>query len=103
MPINPDDKEAKVKEYVKRVLRDAGAYYFMPATGGFGKSGVPDFVGCHMGIFFGVECKSPSRATQVSALQLREGKKIMEAKGHWFVVTNEETLALFKLWLDERI
>jgi len=35
-----------------------GAYYFYPATGGYGKSGVPDIVGCYAGLFFGIECKA---------------------------------------------
>ena len=50
--------EAKVKKAVKKMLDDRGAYYFMPATGGYGRSGVPDIVGCHKGIFFGIECKA---------------------------------------------
>ena len=49
--------EAKVKKAVKKMLDDRGAYYFMPATGGYGRSGVPDIVGCHKGIFFGSSAK----------------------------------------------
>ena len=36
--------EAKVKKKVAAVLKEFGAYYFYPATGGYGKSGVPDIV-----------------------------------------------------------
>ena len=36
--------EAKVKEKVKKALKNMGAYYAMPATGGYGSSGVPDFL-----------------------------------------------------------
>ena len=38
--------EAKVKRVVTKHLKSVGAYYFFPATGGYGKSGVPDIVGC---------------------------------------------------------
>jgi len=27
-------------------------------TGGYGKSGVPDIIGCHEGKFVGIECKA---------------------------------------------
>ncbi len=38
--------EKKVKDKVKKMLVEVGAYYFMPATGGYGRSGVPDLVAC---------------------------------------------------------
>ncbi len=34
--------EAKVKKKVSIVLKNLGAYYFYPVTGGYGTSGVPD-------------------------------------------------------------
>jgi len=50
--------EAKVKKKVSIVLKNLGAYYFYPVTGGYGTSGVPDIVGCYRGSFFGIECKA---------------------------------------------
>jgi len=50
--------EAKVKKVVTQQLRVLGAYYFYPVTGGYGRSGVPDIVGCYKGRFFGIECKA---------------------------------------------
>jgi|TARA_R110002124_G_scaffold86589_1_gene223799 hypothetical protein len=50
--------EGKVKKKVAKHLDDLGCYYFYPATGGYGKSGVPDIVGCYKGKFFGLECKA---------------------------------------------
>ena len=41
--------EAKVKKVVVKHLKQMEAYYFFPATGGYGKSGVPDIVGCYKG------------------------------------------------------
>ena len=38
--------EGKVKKKIVAYLKEIGAYYFFPATGGYGKSGVPDIVGC---------------------------------------------------------
>jgi len=50
--------EAKVKKVVASQLRSLKAYYFYPVTGGYGKSGVPDIIGCYRGKFFGIECKA---------------------------------------------
>ena len=66
--------EAKVKKAVKKMLDDRGAYYFMPATGGYGRSGVPDIVACFNSIFIGIECKSGSN--KPTALQEAELRKI---------------------------
>ena len=50
--------EAKVKKQVTRQVDAMGADYFYPVTGGYGRSGVPDIVGCYKGSFFGIECKA---------------------------------------------
>lgn len=81
--------EAKVKARAKKILDSLGAYYFMPATGGFGRSGVPDIVGCLNGVFFGVECKAGTN--KPTALQLKEMKKIMDSGGYC-VVVNEDNV-----------
>lgn len=71
--------EAKVKAKVKKILDEMGAYYFMPATGGFGRSGVPDIVGCIGGKFFGIECKAGNN--KPTALQEKELRRITDAGG----------------------
>jgi hypothetical protein len=51
--------EKKVKLKVRAILDwDKDIYYFTPMTGGYGRSGVPDIVGCYKGRFFAIECKS---------------------------------------------
>ena len=55
--------EAKVKEKVVAKLKELKAYYFFPATGGYGKSGVPDIVCCLGGKFVGIECKAGNNKT----------------------------------------
>lgn len=94
--------EAKVKARAKKILDSLGAYYFMPATGGFGRSGVPDIVGCLNGVFFGVECKAGKNAP--TALQLKEMRKIMDTKGYCVVVneTNVEELNALPRVLGQR-
>ncbi len=61
----------------------------MPATGGYGKSGVPDIVGCYEGRFFGIECKAGSG--KVTALQQKNLNEIDANKGIALVV-NESNM-----------
>lgn len=76
--------EAKVKTRVKRVLEELGAYFFSPQSGIYGRSGIPDIVGCYRGKFFAVECKAGTNTT--TALQDKEIDKIRAARGMVFVV-----------------
>ena len=81
--------EAKVKKKVVNVLKEHGAYYFFPATGGYGRSGVPDIVACFNSIFIGIECKSGSN--KPTALQEAELRKISAVGVHTLVV-NEDNI-----------
>lgn len=85
--------EAKVKKRVKEVLNALGAYYAMPATGGYGSSGVPDFLVCYKGKFIGIECKAGGGKT--TALQEKNLRLIQEAGGEAFVV-NEDNVTTLK-------
>jgi Holliday junction resolvase len=76
--------ESKVKKRVVVVLKKHGIYYFFPATGGFGRSGVPDIIGCWEGMFFGIECKA--NGGKPTELQKAEMSKISNAGGVVFVV-----------------
>lgn len=89
--------EGKVKKKAQKLLDSIGAYYFFPATGGYGRSGVPDIVGCVNGIFFGIECKAPGKTP--TALQDRELNKIQQAQGIAFVYdgTMEDHVFLARL------
>ena len=71
--------EAKVKAKVKRILAELGAYYAMPVTGGYGSSGVPDFLVCLRGRFYAIECKANGGKT--TALQDKHLADIRGAGG----------------------
>ena len=81
--------EGKVKKKIVAYLKEIGAYYFFPATGGYGKSGVPDIVGCYKGKFFGIECKAGNN--KPTELQKHQLKLIADAGGI-ATVTNEDTV-----------
>jgi Holliday junction resolvase len=85
--------EAKVKKIVTGQLKELGAYYFYPVTGGFGRSGVPDIVGCFNGLFFAIECKAGNN--KPTPLQQKNMDEIVQAGGLTWVV-NEENMHLVK-------
>jgi hypothetical protein len=81
--------EAKVKKTAVKHLKDIGAYYFFPATGGYGKSGVPDIVACYQA---GNNTPTP--------LQEKNLKEINEAGGFDLVV-HEENVHQLSLQMDK--
>lgn len=85
--------EAKVKAKVVGILKDEGAYYFFPATHGYGRSGVPDIVACVGGHFLAIECKAGKN--KPTALQVREIENIRKAGGV-AIVANEENWELVR-------
>jgi len=82
--------EAKVKKKVVDVLKKHGAYYFFPATGGYGRSGVPDIVCCYRGVFIAIECKAGTN--KPTPLQEAEMDKIRKAQG-FVLVVNETNIS----------
>ena len=91
--------EKKVKLKVRASLDwDKDIYYFTPMTGGYGRSGVPDIVGCYKGHFFAIECKAGKGTT--TALQDKNIKEIEKAGGR-VIVVNENNLEEVRLMLSE--
>tara|TARA_Y100000748_G_scaffold281383_1_gene260962 strand:+ start:261 stop:602 length:342 start_codon:yes stop_codon:yes gene_type:complete len=87
--------EAKVKKKVADQLKFLGAYYFYPVTGGYGRSGVPDIVGCYRGNFFAFECKSGKN--KPTALQDKNLRDINVAGGISCVVNEENMMDIEKI------
>lgn len=81
--------EAKVKARVVKQLKDIGAYYFSPVTGGYGRSGVPDIVACVGGRFVGIECKAGKGVT--TALQEKNLAEI-RLNGGTALIINEDNV-----------
>ena len=91
--------EAKVKKKVTEQLKALGAYYFYAFTGGYGRSGVPDIIGCYRGYFFAIECKAGKN--KPTPLQEKNIEEITKAGGQ-VVVINEENVNIVTEWLRER-
>jgi len=87
--------EKKVKEKVKKVLKQLHCYYCMPATGGYGASGVPDIIACYQGRFIGIECKA--NGNKATALQQKHLCEISVAGGVSLIIdeTNIDMLEYY--------
>lgn len=92
--------EYKVKLKVKLKLTTHGAWYFMPAMGTYGKSGVPDIVGIHKGRGFTVECKAgKNKPTALQELCMRH---IREAGGVALVLNETDGWDALEAFLNEQ-
>ena len=92
--------EAKVKAKIKKTLEELGCYYFMPPANGYGRAGIPDFVGCLRGRFIAIEAKAGKGTT--TALQDREIRRIKDAGG-FVLIVNETNLHNLKNLIKSHI
>ena len=79
--------EALVKAKIVKTLQEMGIWYFMPPANGYGRAGIPDFVGCLNGLLIAIEAKAGKN--KPTALQVRELEAIRTANGHAIVVNEE--------------
>lgn len=88
--------EGKVKDEIKAFLDSLGAecWYFMPMMMGYGRKGIPDFIGCYKGRFFSIEAKAPGKAANLTPWQAREKSAIMQASGIPLVCDSILTLSI---------
>ena len=93
--------EGKVKDSIKKLLKSYGpdVYYFMPAMGSFGRSGVPDLVACVHGAFVAIEVKADKRKNPPTAIQQKNLHEIQQAHGHALVIDAND-LDFLKTYLD---
>jgi hypothetical protein len=102
--------EGKLKKQVKDALDERGfwragsarpqtvvGWYYMPVSNGMGVHGIPDFVCCWEGKFFGIETKAPGGSP--TANQEKRHEEIRAALGWVLVADNIDTV---KEFLDAR-
>lgn len=95
--------EGRVKDRVKVLLKEHGAYFHMPVQNGMG-SPTLDFVGCFRGWFFAIETKAGDK--QPTARQELTAKEMREAGAAVFLVNDVSGLDELEAWLeryDDRI
>lgn len=75
--------EGRVKDDILQFLNSLGTdcWQFKPVSMGYGRSGIPDFIGCYKGKFFSIEAKCPGGKATLTPFQLRENQNIENAGG----------------------
>jgi Holliday junction resolvase len=92
--------EGKVKRKAIAELQKLGMYIFFPATGGFGRSGIPDIVCCYKGKFIGIECKANGK--KPTALQQSNLEEIVN-NGGIAIVIDETSVFNLKQIIEETV
>ena len=89
--------EGRVKERVKKLLKDNGAYYHMPVQNGMGAPTL-DFVGCINGKFFAIETKAGT--ARMTPRQALTAKAMSDAGAAVFEVNERESsIHTLRTWL----
>jgi len=88
-----DTPEKKVKNKVRKIIKDNGGYSVMPVMRGMSENGTPDILACVGGYFLGIETKAgKGKPTKLQCVRLRE----IESAGGLAMVVNEKNLELFE-------
>ena len=97
--------EGKVKDQVKKVLKENGAWFYMPVQNGMGVVGIPDIVGCvpititedmvgkTIGHFVAIETKAPGKLSRVTPNQQRVLRDIVRTGGIAMLTDNASDVA----------
>jgi hypothetical protein len=91
--------EGKVKEKVKKLLKEHGAYWHMPVMNGMGAPAL-DFHCCHRGRFFAIETKAGSKL--MTERQEHTSEEIRGAGGLAFLVNETAGLDELREWLTRK-
>ena len=84
--------EGKVKDAVKKFLKEKGIWFFCPMQNGFGVVGIPDFICCDRGRFLAIETKAPGKIKNVSPNQAQRIVEIRKAGGIAVVIDDVSQL-----------
>ena len=90
--------EGKVKDGVKKLLKQYGAYWHMPVQTGYGAPAL-DFHACHRGYYLGIETKAAGK--KLTKRQAFIADEIRNAGGEVLVVNGDDYVAL-EQWLNEK-
>lgn len=92
--------EGKVKEAVKALLKEYGAYKHMPVQNGMGEPAL-DFHVCHQGFYATIETKALGE--HPTPRQIQTIKNAMAAKASVFVIDSKDGLdfAALRGWLKQ--
>lgn len=92
--------EGRVKEKVKKILKDQDIFYWMPVMGmQFGTTGASDFICVVRGRIVCIETKA-TRKNRPTMNQFTFGERVQKAGGVWWVIHDENVVELPMLLRD---
>lgn len=80
--------EPQIKDAVKAVLNELGAWWCMPIP--FSARGVGDFLACLNGQAVMIECKGEGKQQGPMGLQLYQAERFVAAGGRYFFIDSME-------------
>ena len=89
--------EGRIKEIVRKVLKEYGVWFYSPVSNGMGVHGIPDFVGVYRGRSVMIETKAPGK--KPTPRQEMQIAAIRKAGGTVFVIDGD--CCLLVNWLKE--
>lgn len=93
-------EKADIDKFFKPLIKNGDIWLFKPFMAGFGKSGVPDYVGCsylHEGQFFSIEVKREGK--EPTPIQWKRMREIEAAGGKTFWGVAEKVIREFEEWI----
>ena len=87
--------EAHVKAAIKKLLTDAGWFWWMPPANAYGRAGISDFHALKDGRFLAIEAKFGSNTP--TAMQIEFLKSVALHDGRYLVVNEKNLDALDEL------
>ena len=84
--------EGRVKDKVKKLLKEYGIWYYMPVQNGMGVVGIPDLICCWEGRMLAIETKAPGKLNNVTPNQQKRLAEIKRAGGHALVIDDVDVL-----------
>jgi hypothetical protein len=90
--------EGRIKAKLDRMLKEEGAWFFSPQAGPYGRSGIPDRIGCVLGRMFAVECKA-DRTKKPTRLQQQAMEQLAGAGAVVFLVYDEAGVDNVRTWV----
>lgn len=84
-------KESTVVKRIRKLLKKKyPGFWFKTHGGPFQRAGLPDLIGCHKGVFIGIEVKVPGKEDNLSDLQEKTLRLISQAGGIAFMATTPQ-------------
>ena len=82
--------EGRVKDKVKKILKERGIWFYMPVQNGMGVVGIPDLICCWEGAMLAIETKAPGKRANTTPNQKKRLAEIKRAGGHAIVVDDPQ-------------